>query len=69
MRENKKFLDVVRNDELQNKTEQLEKRKENIEMQLLLNNNKCKKLQQLKVNKLNVLSKGYNNFLKITLIY
>jgi len=64
---------VVQNDELPNKTlctvctEQLEKCKENIKMKLL-NNNKCKKLQQLEVNKLNVLSKRYNSFLKITLI-
>lgn len=40
------FQDVVQNYELPNTTEQLEKCKDNIELQLL-NNNKCKKLQQL----------------------
>ncbi|XP_022162325.1 uveal autoantigen with coiled-coil domains and ankyrin repeats protein-like [Myzus persicae] len=52
IRANKIFRDAEqKNDELQNKTEQLEKSTENIEMQLL-NNSKCKKLQQLEVNKM-----------------
>jgi len=60
MRANKIFQDSEQNnDELQKKTEQLEKCTKNIETQIQ-NNEKCKKIQQSEVDKL----KGSNEEVK-----
>lgn len=62
MRANKIFQDSEQNnEELLNKTDQLEKCTNDIEMQIL-NNEKCKKIQQSDVDKLKGSNEGVKSF-------